>query len=364
MLHFLLRRSFFLEVEWLNEKTEQLKEWFTKHENQIRTTSSSESMAYVENIQRAAKEIFNKSAHEYKKYIQLTLNDFVSEQTDQVLELLTLGHSPKKVFDTFNERKVFNLAKEIYDHLDHDIRPKIAVAWLSNRARLNVIAKLIGGNFSSMQVKRMTEEAIKKVLWERLRRFVDAAVVDIFKDAFKRSAKARFYEWLDLASSREIIRSIKDIANVLPDVLEQEIYSEEFMFGTTPIYNAIKKASLRLMDTRFSGYQKTLIILSDGEFSDDFIPEATDLLKSCGVTIISLHISNKNIVGYLVEMADQTWARGSKIMLEMSSVSSEIDGVSRTLAKLHYKLGPGKKLFVQVNHSKTIEDILDALLIH
>ncbi len=82
------------------------------------------------------------------------------------------------------------------------------------------------------------------------------------------------------------------------------------------------------------------------------------------MTIISLHISNKNIVSQLVEKAERNWSVGAKIMFEMSSTSVEGDGVSQALAKLeHYKMERGKKLFIHVNHSRTIEDILDVLLI-
>lgn len=363
LLNYLLTRKISLENEWLNEQTEQLNTWFAEREKQIRLTSFNESDSYLEKIKSVSKRIVDSSVGEYEKYIQETLDDFVSEQSDQVLELLTLGHSPKKVFDTFNEDKVFSLAKTIYDHLENNVRPKIQLTWLSNRTRLNVITKLIGGKIDNTRVKKMTEEVVQKIVWEKLRRFIRIVVGDLFKDAFRRSARARFYEWLDLASSREVTRSIKNIVNVLPDALEQEIYSDKFMFGTTPIHNAIKKASLRLMDVNFSQHKKILMTISDGEFSDRFLPEATALLKDSGVTIISLHISNKNIVSQFVEKAQKNWSVGAKIMFEMSSVSSEDDGVSQALGKLDYKMEHGKRLFIQVNHSQAIEDILDALLI-
>ncbi|MBK9210086.1 MAG: VWA domain-containing protein [Anaerolineales bacterium] len=363
LLSYLLTRKIFSESEWLNNQTEQLNNWFIRKEKQIRLTSFNESSSYLENINVVAKGIADGSVGEYEKYIRTTLDDFVSEQSDQVLELLTLGHSPKKVFDTFNEDRVFSLARTIYDHLEQDVRPKIQLTWLSNRTRLNVVTKLIGGKIDNALVKKMTEGVIQKIVWEKLRRFIRVIVDDLFKDAFRKSAKARFYEWLDLASSREVTRSIKDIVNVLPDALEQEIYSDKFMFGTTPIHNAIKKASLRLMDVNFSQHKKILITISDGEFSEKFLPEATTLLKDSGITIISLHISNKNIVSQLVEKAERNWSEGAKIMFEMSSISAEGDGVSQALSKLDYKLEYGKRLFIQVNHSQAIEDILDALLI-
>lgn len=363
LINYLSSRKILLESKWLNNQAEQLKNWFDGREKHIRLTAFNESDSYLENIKVVAKRIADSSVGEYEKYIRSTLDGFVLEQSDQVLELLTLGHSPKRVFDTFNEDRVFNLAKTIYDHLEQDVSPKIGLTWLSNRTRLNVIAQLIGGKIDNVLVKKMTEGVIQKIVWEKLRRFIRIVVDDLFKDAFRKSAKARFYEWLDLASSREVTRSIKDIVNVLPDALEQEIYSDKFMFGATPIHNAIKKASLRLMDVNFSQHKKILITISDGEFSDKFLPEATTLLKESGVTIISLHISNKNLVSQLVEKAERNWSEGAKIMFEMSSISAEGDGVSQALRKLNYKLEYGKRLFIQVNHSQAIEDILDALLI-
>ena len=136
LLNYLLTRKILLEREWLNNQTEQLNDWFAGREKRIRLTSFKESDSYLENIKVVAKRIADSSVSEYEKYIHTTLDDFVSGQSDQVLELLTLGHSPKKVFDTFNEDRVFSLAKTIYDHLEQDVRPKIQLTWLSNRTRL------------------------------------------------------------------------------------------------------------------------------------------------------------------------------------------------------------------------------------
>jgi von Willebrand factor type A domain len=364
IFNFLRDRHFSLNSEWLNDQATNLNTFLIEREKEIRKTSFNESDFYLLKIRDTAKRIVESSINEYEQYIRSTLNEFVSEQSNLVLELLTLGHSAKKVFDTFDETRVFNLAKTIYDHLELDVRPKIQFTWLSNRARLNVITRLIGGKIDDERIKKMTEEVIQKIVWEKLRRFIRIVVDDLFKDAFRKSAKAKFFEWIDLASSREVTRSIKDIVNILPDALEQEIYSDQFMFGTTPIGNAIKKASLRLMDVKYSDYKKVLITISDGEFSDEFIPEATTLLKDTGVKIISLHISNKNVVSELVEKAEKKWSTGAKIMFEMSSISTEDDSVSQALEKLNYKMEYGKKLFVQVNHSQAIEDILDALLVN
>lgn len=250
-LNFLQTRKFLLKNEWLNNQTQILSSWFTEREKYIRLISYKESSSYLKSIETIANQIVGNSIDDYQKYIKTTLDDFVSEQCDQVLELLTLGHQPKKVFDTFDEKRVSSLAENIYGHLEKDVRSKIQLTWLANRTKLVIMTQLIGGRIDNARVKDMTENAIQKIVWEKLRRFIRIVVSDLFRDAFRKSAKGKYYEWLDLASSREVIRSVKDLVNVLPDALEQEIYSDKFMFGVTPIHNAIKKASLRLLDKNF-----------------------------------------------------------------------------------------------------------------
>src|SRR3989304_5601208 len=362
LLRVLLGRTVLLDNEWLNQQARKLRQWRAEREKRIEFASFNESFSYTENIKRVAEGIFQLNANEYEKYIRSTLDEFVSQQSGRILELLTLGHPALSVFETFDEEKVFQLARQIYKYLEEDIRPKISGTWLSKRTRLNIIARTIGGRLDNKKVKDLTEQVIQKVFWDKLRPFVKTKVIDIFKDAFRKKAKERFYEWIELASSREVVRSIKDIVNILPDALEQEIYSDEFMFGATPIYNALKIVSLRFTDKRFSKYQKVLLVISDGEFPEKATldtADAAELLRKSGVTIVSLYISNKNVANKLIEQAGKNWPPRAKVMFEMSSISTKEDGVSRALGKLEYRIENGKKLFIQVNHSEALEDILD-----
>jgi hypothetical protein len=364
LLKTLMGRTLWLDNRWLNQQTQRLKKWKGEKEKRIEFTSFNESYSYNKNIRQVAEKIFQDNANKYESFIRKTLDEFVSQQSSRILELLTLGHPALMVFDTFDEEKVYNLAEQIYDSLEEDIRPKVSGTWFTNRTKLNFIARTIGGKLDNKKVKDLTEQVIKKTIWDELRPFVKTVVINIFRDAFKKKAKERFFEWIDLSSSHEVTRSIKDIVNILPDALEQEIYSDEFMFGATPIYNTLKKVSLRFTDKKYSKHQKVLVIISDGEFNENAIPDVADLLQKSGVAIVSLYISNKNIASKLVEQAGKNWPAGAKMMIEMSSISTKEDGVSHALGKLEYRIENGKKLFIQVNHSQALEDILDALLIN
>lgn len=364
LLRALIDRTYLPDSQWLDRHTRMLKRWKFEREKQIEILSLNESLFYTEKIRQVAERIFQNNAKEYENYVRATLDEFVQQQSGRILELLTLEFPSILVFETFDEEKAFGLAKQIYDYLDEDIRPKIGETWLSDRERLDIISRAIGGSLDNRKVKSLTEEAIRKVVWDKLRSIVKTLVIDIFREAFKKKAKERFYEWIDLSSSREVIRPIKDVVNILPDALEYEIYSNEFMFGATPIHNALKKVSLRFTDKKYIKHQKTLVVISDGEFSEHTIPDVADLLQKSGVTIVSLYISNKNIASKLVEKAGRNWPPGARMMFEMSSTSKREDGISHALGKSEYRIKTGKRLFIQINHSEALEDILDALLIN
>ena len=365
LLRILTRRTVLPDSHWLNEQTQKLRQWKLEREEQIEIRSFNESLSYVEGIKQAAESIFQDNAHEYEKYIRVALDEFASQQVSRILELLTLGHPPMLVFEAFDEEKAFGLARQLYNHLEEDIRPRIARTRLSNRVRPIIAARAVGGRLDSAKVQTLAEETAHQVILGKLKPFVRTLVLSVFRDALKEKARERFYEWIDLSSSREVTRPIKDIANFLPDALEQEVYSGEFMFGAAPIYSALKKVSLRFTDKRYAGHRKALIMISDGEFAEYSFPHAARLLQRSGVTIVSLYISNNVNNKPAVKPAEnqgQELPPGARMMFDMSSRLDQEDGALHALGKLEGRGGDGKRLFIQVNDAKSLEDVLDALL--
>ena len=364
LLKTLTNRSVFPNNKWLNRQTQNLQRWKLDKEKQVEFGASHEGFSYAEHMRQVAESIFRDYAQRYEKYVRATLGKFASQQGSRVFELLSLGYVPGLVFNAFDEEKAFGLAEQVYGRLEAEIRPKITRTWLSNSIRLNIAARAAGGSVDNRVVKSLTEELMQKVIWDRSRTFEDNLVIDIFKNAFKEKAKEWFCEWIDLSSSHEVTRSIKDIANILPDALEEEIYSGEFMFGATPIYDALKRVSLRFTDARYASHRKVLVIISDGEFEEHTVPYAARLLQKSGVTIINLCISTDQIDGKPAERDRRNWHTGVSMMFEMSSTADMSDSVSHALGRWEYQSEEGKRLFIQVNDSEALEDVLDAILIN
>jgi hypothetical protein len=363
LLSILLTSKSMLKNKYIQRYANVLKKKFEKRENDIEATSQKESQRYLDSIHTDAKNIFIKNKDRYREFIESTLQDFVDKQTEILLKLLTLGHPVGKVLDTFQEDEVQNLANTIYGALNKDVEEKIFSSWVLNRGMLKIIEKRIGARIDFPQLKRLTEESIKKLAWDiDLRSFAHNAVSNLFKSTFENKAKSKFSDWIGLAASREVARPLSQITNLLPDVFEHEVYSDDFMFGSTPINQAINLASLRFLDKPFESYRKFLVIISDGEFGSATLRFETDLLKKAGVTVICCYVSDHNVMKKLPVKVSSSWSDGARVMFNISSEINPQDDIAKSFTEEGFLIEPEMKLLFQINYSDRLERILNAVL--
>jgi hypothetical protein len=332
-------------------------------QEKIITKSDLEAERFFNNIIKESDNIFQSNQQEYTKFIYDTIVDFAKSECQKILNLLTLGYDHKSVINTFNEYKALNLAKTIYSKLDLDVRKSIAVAWNINKINLVLAEKELRGSLDHKQVQRITEQCIQKYGWSILKPFVEKMVTDIFIKTFEDEAKQMIPKWLTIASRREVIRPIKDITAILPETSEQNIYSKSFMFGTTPINEALERASHRFLEKSHKPKQKILLIVSDGEYQTSEAIYLTEQLKNIGVIVICCYISNRNIASKLMSTFSPRWPDGAKMMFQMASTSTDHPELIERLLQNGIEMPDNKKLFIQVNHSDILGDLMDALML-
>src|SRR5260370_40246884 len=125
---------------------------------------------------------------------------------------------------------------------------------------------------------------------------------------FESQAKKSFPHWLRLASAREVVRPLTAVATMLPVIIEDHIYSEEVMFGATPLRQAVDRAAMRFIDETYKDHKKVLLIISDGEFREEAeVMVSANLLKRRGVTIISCLIHDRNLISQIVSGPGRDW---------------------------------------------------------
>jgi hypothetical protein len=324
--------------------------------------SSRVGREYIFRITQASKQVFWDREKQYRAFIQDSIQKFVDDQTRRLVQLLTLGHEPTKFLETFDEVQVKHLAELIYGYLRKDVEKKLFKVWLECNGWLAGEARRINAHFSVPELRRLTEACIKKSIWELLRPYVKKTVVDVFVDAFKLEAKRCFPDWIGLAARREIKRPIDQIVRLLPDALEQDVYSDQFMFGATPIQDAIYLCSLRMLDPNVRGQRKILLIISDGEFDSAIPLDAADMLRKSGVIIISCCIYNRNLLDKNLLNVKRSWPKGAKTLFEMASPIEPGDWLLQALEEKGIKVDFNDRWFRQINQAGILEEVFENIL--
>jgi hypothetical protein len=210
-------------------------------------------------------------------------------------------------------------------------------------------------------LKAITESFIYLIAQEEIEANIEKSVNSIFEQAFQQELKNIFPSWIDFATRFHSTSKMQSFDNFLPKEEDSFfLYSNDFMFSNfTPFYKAIQYASLHLLDNKYVNQDKYLIVVSDGDFEDNGkIDESIVMLKNRGVKLIGILVAEQDYisqVGYFMKSAN-------KEVKNFASLCSKINDTKklREFVKENRLLIPdGNRLCFQLNHSKSIEAILD-----
>lgn len=161
-----------------------------------------------------------------------------------------------------------------------------------------------------------------------------------------------------------------------------EVGIEEFIFRDTPMCEC-----LRMMRDRFAQLmnqpkqpfsiltmlkkpleakpQSLLILISDGESTDGNPESVAQAIKALGVTVLCIYLTDADIHSPkdLPTSASATWDRGARHLFNMASTvgNTEETGAlpwKQTLRASGWTVDTDSRLFVQINHSETLADLL------
>jgi len=107
-----------------------------------------------------------------------------------------------------------------------------------------------------------------------------------------------------------------------------------------------------------------LFLLSDGEPTDGNPLLIAREIKAMGVSIICCLIDNKDIIDpqILFNQPNPSWNNNACLMFEMASEIEEKSHFSRFLLKKGWVINSQAKMFVQLNHSRVLEEFIQIIL--
>lgn len=345
---------------WLS----RLLEAYTKErEEKITTISQIAATQYAEEVFKKTNRDFTSNSDTYAAIVKQYLDKFIQSYTASTLQAFTLGFTPSEVVDDLDEKQAIWLAERIYKKLDDEVRKHIELAIKLHQEKLMLAKRSISASLDKKELNRLTKRFVQKYGWDILKPMIENTVYNMVSEHFESQAKKSFPHWIRLASTREVVRSLTAVSHIFPTIIEEHVYSEEVMFGTTPLWQALDRAAIRFIDEAYKDHQKVLVIISDGEFREETeVMVSANLLKRRGVTIISCLIHEKNLLSRIVKGSREEWPSGAKRMIDIASEISEQTIISDDPDKKRLaRTLTGGKLCYQINHANILDTVIDNL---
>ena len=290
------------------------------------------------------------------------MQQFVESFVAATLQAMVLGFPTEDIVDTLDEKEANTLALQIYHQLEHAIGFSMKMAIWGNQQMLFGKIQRISAKIDKQEIKELSEKFVKKYFWDGLYPLIQEEIREMFTREFREQIRGSLYHWIELAAAREICRPLHQISSLLPDTVDEELYSDRVMFGTTPFRKALDLAGARMIDPRYSYHQKVLLVISDGVFSEDSsIMVVAEILKRRGVTIISAMIHPQNFLQKMFPRGREHWPEGARKML---AIASEIPAGHKKREKsvLEQIQAPGT-FFYHINNSEILDELLDTIFI-
>lgn len=163
---------------------------------------------------------------------------------------------------------------------------------------------------------------------------------------------------------------------------EDDVGIDAFIFGSTPMCEC-----LRTMRKRFEWLMKQpgspstipgdsiqpdgtetpslLILISDGASTDGNPEGIAQAIKALGVTVLCIYLTDSDVHSPkdLPAAMDKTWDSGARHLFEMASTVGNTEETNalpwkQTLQASGWTVDAASRLFVQINHSETLADLL------
>lgn len=321
------------------------------------------SKEYSSEVQQKASNIFIQFSEKYKKTIEDKIKLFAQIEIDRILERNELGFDIKLILENFDKKQLIKLSEDIYTEIKKDISSEFTEIWQKHSFDFFVLKFKFLSSLDIFKVKELTENTVKNIGWARLKPFVENVVFNIFAETFDKQAKERIYNWINISAHREVTRPIANLSNILPNTSEADIYSDEFMFGGTPMLSAVNRAALRFNDSQFSTHRKILLIISDGEFENiQSIERTIKLMKQEGLIVVCGYINDKQIIpSFKKEIRDKTKESAQNLM-SISSNFGDCPELIDLINKGEITAKADKKLCIQINQPNKLKILLGGLI--
>jgi len=328
----------------------------------IRKRAKHLGQKYATEVHKTATSIFSKFSVKYQRLIETKITNFAEIQINYMLERNSLGFSIETILNNFDRQTLELLSEDIINAIKQDINREFKNIWKEYRLDFLIQKFKFLSSLSLKEVEKQTEETIKNAGWKELKPFMEKVVFDIFAKTFEKIVELKLNWWIQMATQKEVIRPIRDLSNLLPDTSEKSIYSDKYMFGSTPMLKAVNLAILRFNDRRFKDYTKIFLIISDGDYKyADEVERGVNLLKNEKAIVICGLVTDT----YDLNIRKQARSRSkenNENLINLSSAFSDVPDLSKFIDKDNIDAIVPEKLCIKINEPKKLQALFGGIV--
>ena len=161
--------------------------------------------------------------------------------------------------------------------------------------------------------------------------------------------------------------SLEEVADMWEQHTEILGGVKELVYGDTPVtevLDAVTKRFEREMRTRDPKTDVTLLLISDGQFTNvDPVP-LVERLRALGVTTVSCFLTRQDEISHrtLFNEPQPHWSNEARRMFDIASVLDDTSEIHTILLREGWTPHPHAKLFIQLNQSEMLEEFVHGLL--
>jgi hypothetical protein len=257
---------------------------------------------------------------------------------------------------SFIKKRMDTAAKQIREEIVRDLKKEVR-----QQLPQPFYRRLI--NESIQRVADPVEQAIKSEQWDRVESIIESEISVLVAQVESTIATESFLTEMqdDVTLTVTELARLWEMSN---GIFEQ---AERYMFGSTPMCECLHLISQRFESEKNRmqlDARRFLLLVSDGEPSDGDPLPLLEQLHQSGVIIASCFVTNTNVTEprRLYSTSRTDWPAAAKLMFNAASVLTDEDLYREYLERAGWVIEDGARLFVQVNHTETIEDFLTLTL--
>lgn len=162
--------------------------------------------------------------------------------------------------------------------------------------------------------------------------------------------------------------TIHEVVSIWKDSESAFDNARELIFGRTPMcaaLNAVKERFESALADHPPGSLASLFLLSDGAPTDGSPHGIAATIRELGITITSCFVTDHDVADprMLYGHPQDSWPEGAKLMFDVASEIPDDSDLSAFLLRKGWTIQPNARLFVQLNHTDVLNELVDVLML-